>query len=904
MSQTLEELVHLHALNFPLSAPGITQLSSLQLALVEFHFDTDDELTTAARLEFRRRRAHALAHPESVGALPPRPLPRAYAGLVECLRAMGRKGQSHPLRSQVGSEVKKYDDMVYDRQGGPTGWKQLASEAESQGIVVLSTVHAPSREWIALSPEYAEPVPGAPPTLTFSKDFHLASLTSPIDLATLSTYSSAELLTLQFREKVPVEVHDKVEALWWKRRSMGLDRGLEWPLDESTVPWKGFPDAPTAVPSLAFRIRGDLASSLPSTSAPSSPRAAPPPGAPKPMGPIPSPQTALPSSVITSLRTISITKLPLAVDAGPALAALLPESLVPFASVLYAPSPATNTTRQAHIAYLDPNQRTEAITALNALEPIEGGVKIRADVQDGKQPKWEWGDVRVDARAQLWKDLAEHQEQLWTDLITDRADVEMSSSTTSKRPIEESQEVALDAEGADAKRRRLERFGVELDKAGRVQSTVDQPSAHVKLEEPDTKPIVPPRSLSPPLPPYPTSTAAYSNYVSSASRPAAALNNSVASANGGPSTSASASTSASTSASAPASQQTDVSIATAIGSDPVPTSILTPLYFLGVEFTNLPSDMRGTRVQTDLFSVRFHAVGYVTYLARAPFRFYIAFEKPDGKEGVEHWVDDAKRYWKARIPFLLPANNGLKIFGAATKLPDRAWVWDDFTPEFRERHGNLSGADVPAMKPMWKAPPAKLDAWGRPIQPLAPGHFAWEQFFADNPSGTAAPPRFRAPASPPPRHALSSSSGPPPSRGYAPRSPIYRSPERGPPPAPRYPAPSYNDPRDLRDPRDSYRDPRDLPPPPRDYRDDYRMDDRRGDPRDDRRERDYYRDLPPIKRESYDDRPPYDPRDDRPPSSHFINPTLRTMDRLSSRGRLIPTAQCRGEIRVHRPGRM
>ena len=152
-SHTLEELVHLHALNFPLSAALLPQLSSLELALTRFHFDTDDALTLAARQLFLSRRAQALLHPGKVSALPARPVPRAYQGLVDCLRASAQRGITQPLRSQVGGEIKKYDELVYEREAGPRTWRELAQEASQKGIVVLSSVHLPSREWIALAPE-------------------------------------------------------------------------------------------------------------------------------------------------------------------------------------------------------------------------------------------------------------------------------------------------------------------------------------------------------------------------------------------------------------------------------------------------------------------------------------------------------------------------------------------------------------------------------------------------------------------------------------------------------------------------------------------------------------------------------------------------------------------------------
>lgn len=152
---TLEDLVHLHALGFPLSIDGLPKLSSLQLALVQFHFDTDEVLTASARRLYLSRRASAFEHPETIGRGPgaPRPVPREYMGLISCLRQVAAKGVTHPLRSQIGAEVKKYDPNVYEHHDGPTSWKELTHDAEKRGFVILSKVHLPSREWISLAPE-------------------------------------------------------------------------------------------------------------------------------------------------------------------------------------------------------------------------------------------------------------------------------------------------------------------------------------------------------------------------------------------------------------------------------------------------------------------------------------------------------------------------------------------------------------------------------------------------------------------------------------------------------------------------------------------------------------------------------------------------------------------------------
>lgn len=213
-----------------------------------------------------------------------------------------------------------------------------------------------------------------------------------------------------------------------------------------------------------------------------------------------------------------------------------------------------------------------------------------------------------------------------------------------------------------------------------------------------------------------------------------------------------------------------------------------------------------------------------------------------------------------------PQNNGLRSFTEARNLPDREWLWNDFTPAFRARHGKLSGADVPPITPMWKAPPEKLDAWGRPLKALAPGHFAWEQFFSDDPAAAGARHRLPkpAPASAPP--ALSARPRISSPAGGRPRSPPYNldrgAPHWNGPPLPLHLSHSHSG-RDLRDSRDPYYDPRDVRESPREYRDPRDMRDARDyrEPRDAPRLRDY----PPSNRD-FDVGGGYDPRrSDYPP---------------------------------------
>lgn len=900
----LEDRVHLHPLDFPLSFSSLNSLNSLQLALVQYHFDTDDAITAKARILFRKRRVQAQEAAASTPAhehQPPRPVPWQFAGLVKCLRYFAGKGMTHPLRSQIGSEIRKVEPGVYTN-GGPATWKQLSHDAEQLGIVELSKVHRPSREWIALMPEvrtlswapsvcetavaaekilsrveeemlmspagfrhlqYLEGGHSASPPYVrpvFSMDFHSTSLTSPLNLADLESHSSAELLTIQFRDNIPEDIPDQVEALWWKRRSRDLDAGLEWPLDESSVPWREPPPPRSAhASSLALRMHGGepLSPGSPSmsdSSIPTGPRAD---RDVKPLSPAspPSPLTPLPDTLTSTFFVLSITNLPLSINTAASLSALLPAELLPIASLLYAPSTEASVTRQAHIAYLDLAARTGALEAFNVL--VLEGEQLRAVVEDAKKPKWEWGDVRVDSRDQLWRKHCAEQEKLKEQLWADLAGSAVSTTTRVKREVDEDED-AFGAEGdveggPEAKRRRLERFGFGVDGGGHAVespapkasglgapvpeddemkrkraarfglSTDPSSSSRARSRSPGltyAKPRSPParngqRSPSPPLPPYPTSAAAYSDYVA-ASRGSLGR----ASLPQGPRKMGSPDVKPDIKPVIPG-KNTD--------RDPVPRAFLEPLHFLRIDFTsNLPSDMRGIRNQTDLFCLRFHAVGFATYIDRAPFRFYIVFSSREDCIDVEHWVDDAKRYWKT---------NGLKTHPDATALPDREWQWRDFQPEFRAQHGDYTSGDVASVKGQWKPAPAKLDAWGRPIKPLAPGHFAWEQFFANDPS-IPPPPKFRAPdRARSPVGSVGSGGregggGPPRDLGRA-RSPPYISDRPNqwaptpfayapPPPAPMSlsssvgPPRTFRDPRDMRDPRDDrdLRDPRD-----RDFRD-------------------------------------------------------------------------------------
>jgi hypothetical protein len=170
------DLLHLHPLSFPASVAALPSLSSTQLALVAFHPDADATLINRARIAWHKRRAAALERGEkpittvyapqpsaSAAPLPSaasasshllRSVPPQFDHLVRVLAALYRKGDTRPLRSQVGTTLRGGRVNLYGQPGMPRDFKAYCFEAERLGIVNLSnTGQMNGREWIALAQE-------------------------------------------------------------------------------------------------------------------------------------------------------------------------------------------------------------------------------------------------------------------------------------------------------------------------------------------------------------------------------------------------------------------------------------------------------------------------------------------------------------------------------------------------------------------------------------------------------------------------------------------------------------------------------------------------------------------------------------------------------------------------------
>ncbi|ORY74554.1 hypothetical protein BCR35DRAFT_333391 [Leucosporidium creatinivorum] len=286
------DLVHLHPLEFELtSKASLASLSPLELALVQLHPNTDDQLTHHARklwhhlrlkaepheiAAFSSTRApvaaapsgtsfddgfgragdqhqhqpqqqpHTLQYPSTQPSqryrnpLPTsqRSVPAAFAELVDILRAEGRRGNSQPLVEEAEYEWTRKTRS--DRQS----FKKHLLQAEGAGVVKKWKDRRTGDEWLELVSE-STPPPASPPSpppqpikpVLTSTNFHLADLDFPLP-PSLEALSSAQLVCLQFREGFfPKKIWDDhggltgeqvVEDLLLKRATRDRGKGLRW----------------------------------------------------------------------------------------------------------------------------------------------------------------------------------------------------------------------------------------------------------------------------------------------------------------------------------------------------------------------------------------------------------------------------------------------------------------------------------------------------------------------------------------------------------------------------------------------------------------------------------------------------------------------------------------------------
>lgn len=161
-----EPRIELAPLTFPLDR--LESLSSLQLALVQFHLRNDEpgfeRLVSLARSIWRERREAAIARGELLegearSSTPTnRPLPAPmispkyapFVPLVDVLRE-AHASTPKPLRAKVGVDLKKRDRTVYE--GEYATFKSYAAAAEELGIVILGKPAGSGggRDWILLN---------------------------------------------------------------------------------------------------------------------------------------------------------------------------------------------------------------------------------------------------------------------------------------------------------------------------------------------------------------------------------------------------------------------------------------------------------------------------------------------------------------------------------------------------------------------------------------------------------------------------------------------------------------------------------------------------------------------------------------------------------------------------------
>ncbi|BGP38161.1 hypothetical protein JCM10449v2_002088 [Rhodotorula kratochvilovae] len=441
---------HLQPLTFPLEP--LESLSSLQLALVQYHLANDepgfDSVIRAARETWIRRRTQALQSGQQVDGVvvpPPRPPPvlasqhpPAHAPFIPLIKAIRKASATDdaPRRADVGNKLLGICPSIYN--GPYKAFKPYSMAAQTMGIVELirgnGGPNGGGSDRISLTSQYknlplsppatpAPPLPPRPPprpNLT-PDNFHLASLTFSVSLADLSSLPSHHLLLLQFRADImsasSSSITLDVERAFWRRRAAALEVGERIEASAAVI------NAPHLVhpASSHFPAAGPfLLPSVPpsrTTSAHSRPTAS---GAA-----LPPLDESLPAFVTNGFHTLEALYLPpQTIPTVPALLTLLSPHLSSTAAILYPPSPTPIPSssyapvppilaRRAHFAFRSPSLAAAAQAHLNALRlPSTGGAvfavqagPIPADIT----PKWCWGDVRPDERAVLWRACCDAQ---------------------------------------------------------------------------------------------------------------------------------------------------------------------------------------------------------------------------------------------------------------------------------------------------------------------------------------------------------------------------------------------------------------------------------------------------------------------------------------------------------------
>lgn len=73
-----------------------------------------------------------------------------FTALLTVIRAQNSRGFDRPLRSQVGAELRQFEEgrEAVEKYGG---FKEYVKEAERMGLIVLGDAQVSGREWISLA---------------------------------------------------------------------------------------------------------------------------------------------------------------------------------------------------------------------------------------------------------------------------------------------------------------------------------------------------------------------------------------------------------------------------------------------------------------------------------------------------------------------------------------------------------------------------------------------------------------------------------------------------------------------------------------------------------------------------------------------------------------------------------
>ncbi|KAJ8294593.1 Casein kinase I hhp1 [Rhodotorula toruloides] len=412
--------VHLHPLTFALAA--LDKLSSVELALVQFHLDNDEpgfgQVLTNARRIWEQRRLEAVQRGElldgresrppsslsSTGSnglaarldppATPAPVPSEFFPLVETLRRLQQKPGARVMAASLGSTMRGAFRGVLSSKSRFQTFKEYTMAAAAAGLVETGRGEKQGQDWVRLLPPYSQTAkprqPSLPPrpasTTSASHPthpsplppdlFHLASLEfsfSPDDLASLPSH---QLILLQFRKDPSALSFRDVERVFWRRRAEAKARGETW----------RDPTAAKAVSPLA----------IPSTlESPTSPPLA----------------ERLPDRVASSLVNLDLTGLPphlLGSVAG--LIGLLPPQTPCIAAGFFDRATPLESLR-ACLAFRTEALADEVAAQIASLPPQPDGLQIIAS-RSSELPEWRWRNVVPREREPLWREY-----RLWQDLV-------------------------------------------------------------------------------------------------------------------------------------------------------------------------------------------------------------------------------------------------------------------------------------------------------------------------------------------------------------------------------------------------------------------------------------------------------------------------------------------------------